>query len=117
MYDRIRFAAKGFTGGGDGAKGRIYLDDGTAPHSKTKYILKPGQRVTLELPGGGGFYPPEERAASYVHEDVIDGLVSLSQANEVYRVAFDPGTLEIDPQATDRLRSATAPIKKEVGRK
>ena len=117
MYDRIRFAAKGFAGGGDGAKGRIYLDDGTAPHSKTKYILKPGQRVTLELPGGGGFYLPEERPAAYVHEDVIDGLVSLPQANEVYRVAFDPGTLEIDLQATDKLRSATAPIQKEAGRK
>ena len=105
MYDRIRFAAKGFADGWDGTKGRIYLDDGTAPHSKTKYILKPGQRVTLELPGGGGFYPPEERDPAYVHGDVIDGLVSLSQANEVYRVGFKPGTLEIDPQATARLRS------------
>jgi N-methylhydantoinase B len=107
MYDRIRFGAKGFEGGLDGAKGRIYLDDGTVPHAKTKYILKPGQRVTLELPGGGGFYPPEERDPEKVREDVIDGLVSLAQAREVYRVVLDSATLELDWKATERLRSAT----------
>jgi N-methylhydantoinase B len=109
MYDRILFAAKGFAGGCDGAKGRIYLDDGTFPHSKTKYILKPGQRVTLELPGGGGFYPPEGRAPADVRQDLIDGFVSPSQAKEVYRVALKPGTLEVDPEATDTLRSCPKP--------
>jgi N-methylhydantoinase B len=107
MYDRIRFAAKGFAGGLDGAKGRIYLDDGTVPHSKTKYILKPGQQVTLELPGGGGFYRPEERDPAQVRADVIDGLISLAQAREVYRTALNPATLEIDAQATEKLRSET----------
>jgi N-methylhydantoinase B len=107
MYDRIRFPAKGFAGGLDGAKGRIYLDDGTVPHSKTKYILKPGQRVTLELPGGGGFYRPGERDPERVREDVIDGLVSQARAREVYRVALDPSTLELDPKATEKLRSET----------
>jgi len=106
MYDRIRFAAKGFAGGHEGAKGRIYLDDGTVPHSKTKYILKPGQRVTLELPGGGGFYRPEERDPELVRRDVIEGFVSLTQAREVYRMSLDPATMEIDPKETARLRSA-----------
>jgi N-methylhydantoinase B len=107
MYDRIRFAAKGFAGGLDGAKGRIYLDDGSAPHAKTKYLLKPGQRVTLELPGGGGFFPPEERDPGMVREDVIDGLVSLTQAKEAYRITLDPTTLEIDSKSTERQRSST----------
>ena len=104
MYDRIRFAAKGFAGGRDGAKGRIQLDDGTTPHSKTKYILKPGQRVTLELPGGGGFYRPEERDPGAVQADLVDGFVSLARAGEAYRVAIDPETLKVDPQETARLR-------------
>jgi N-methylhydantoinase B len=109
MYDRIRFAAKGFAGGLDGAKGHIYLDAGSAPHAKTKYILKPGQRVTLELPGGGGFYPPEERDPFRVREDVIDGLVSLVQAREVYRVALDPATLEIDSERAEKQQSTLNP--------
>jgi N-methylhydantoinase B len=107
MYDRIRFPAKGFAGGLHGAKGRIYLDDGTVPHAKTKYILKPGQKVTLELPGGGGFYRPEQRDAEMVREDVIDGFVSLAQARKVYRVTLNREALEINLQETERLRSAT----------
>jgi N-methylhydantoinase B len=104
MYDRIYFPAKGFAGGRNGKKGYIFLDDGTKPHPKTKYILKPDQKVTLELPGGGGFYPPEERDPAMVREDVIDGLVGIEQAKDVYRVVIDPATLEVDIQETSKLR-------------
>ena len=104
MYERFVFPAKGFAGGLSGALGRLYLEDGTVPHPKTKYILKPGQKVILELPGGGGFYLPEEREAEMVREDVIDGMVSLAQAKEVYRVAIDPATLELDRKETEKLR-------------
>ena len=86
-------------------RGCFYLDDGTAPHAKTKYILKPGQKVTLELPGGGGFYPPEERDPERVREDVMEGLVSLEQARRIYRVALDAATLELDPVETARMRA------------
>lgn len=106
MYDRILFPAKGFAGGLPGAIGRFSLNDGTTPHAKTKYVLKQDQKVILELPGGGGFYPPEKRDAEMVREDVIDGLVSLDQAREVYRVALDPATMEIDLQTTEKLRNA-----------
>jgi N-methylhydantoinase B len=105
MYDRIRFPAKGFVGGLSGAKGRFFLNDGTIPHPKTKYILKPDQSMTLELPGGGGFYPPESRDPEMVREDAIDGLVSLEQAKEVYRVILDPDTFEIDTGETEKCRS------------
>lgn len=106
MYDRIHFSAKGFEGGLSGAKGEVTLDDGTKPHSKTKYFLKPEQMVTLALPGGGGFFPPEQRDPEAVHQDVIDGLVSLDQAREVYRVVLHPDTLEIDQEETRALRSS-----------
>jgi N-methylhydantoinase B len=108
MYDRIYFPAKGFAGGFPGAKGRIYLDDGTVPHPKTKYMLKPNQRVTLELPGGGGFYPPAKRDPDSVRQDVLDGLVSIEQAKNAYCVVLDPATLEIDREKTERLRSFKA---------
>ena len=105
MYDRIYFPAKGFGGGLPGAKGRIFLNDDTIPHPKTKYILKPDQSITLELPGGGGFYPPESRDPEMVREDVIDGLVSLEQAKEIYRIILDPDTFEIDVGETEKCRS------------
>ncbi len=106
MYDRIYFPAQGFAQGLNGQKGRIVLDDGTLPHPKTKYMLKSNQKITLELPGGGGFYPPGERDPQMVCEDVIDGLVSIEEAKDVYRVVIDPATLEIDSQETNKLRSA-----------
>ena len=108
MYDRIYFPAKGFAGGLPGAKGRILLSDGALPHPKTKYFLKPGQSVTLELPGGGGFYPPETRDPKMVREDVIDGLVSFEQAKDVYRVVLDPRTFDIDVDQTASLRGNVA---------
>jgi hypothetical protein len=42
-----------------------------------------------------------------VREDVIDGLVSLAQAGEVYGVTLDPTTLEIDSKSTEKQRSFT----------
>jgi N-methylhydantoinase B len=108
MYDRIHFPAKGFAGGQPGAKGRICLSDGTHPHPKTKYFLKPDQRVTLELPGGGGYYPPEFRDPEMVRQDVIDGLVSIEQAKGVYRVALDANTFDINLRETEFLRSEAA---------
>jgi N-methylhydantoinase B len=105
MYDRIYFPAKGFGGGLPGEKGHIYLNDGTKPHPKTKYMLKPDQKITLELPGGGGFFPPDTREPEMVREDVIDGLVSIEQAKEVYRVAIDPSTLQVDNEKTSTLRN------------
>lgn len=61
IYERTRFPATGRAGGEEGAVGRVTLDDGTHPHPKRKYRLEPGKRVTLELPGGGGYGPPEAR--------------------------------------------------------
>ena len=86
----------------------MYLDDGTAPHAKTKYILKPDQKITLELPGGEGFYPPEERDPEMVRQDVIDGLVSLAQAREAYRVVLDPETIELNLQETEKLQATSS---------
>ena len=79
------------------------------PHAKTKYILKPGQKVILESPGGGGLYPPQQREAEMVREDVKNGFVSLAQAREVYRVVINPETHEVDWPETEKFRSDPCP--------
>ena len=40
-------------------------------------------------------------------EDVLNGIVSLKAAREIYRVALDPETLELDSHATQILRDGT----------
>ncbi len=103
MYDRTKFPALGFAGGKNGGLGDFFLSDGTRPHPKAQYRLLPGQKVTLRLPGGAGFYPPWERDPEFVRRDVINGYVSLQAAREDYKVALTEG-LEVDWRQTKRLR-------------
>ena len=104
MYDRTRCAARGFAGGRDGAVGQMVLSDGTDLHPKRKYLLQPGQRVTLRLPGGGGYGPPFERDPRAVLEDVRQGRVSVEAARREYGVAVDVEGWSVDEEETRRLR-------------
>ena len=108
MYDRTRFPARGFLGGQNGAAGELFLSDGARPHPKSKYLIQPGQQLTLRLPGGGGFQSPFSRQPARVLADVRQGYVSLEQARERYGVVVDPHTWTINEEETDQLRAKSA---------
>jgi N-methylhydantoinase B len=55
--------------------------------------------------GGAGVGLPEERDCEAVRMDVINELVSLKAARDIYKVALDPETLEIDKVETQKLRN------------
>ncbi len=76
IYERTRHPAAGRGGGQSGAPGRVRLEGGADPHPKRKYLLREGQRVTLELPGGGGYGPPEARDPASVERDRREGYVT-----------------------------------------
>jgi N-methylhydantoinase B len=75
IYERIEHPAAGRNGGEPGAPGRVTLETGEHPHPKRKYRLPAGTRVTLELPGGGGYGPPEARDAGLRERDRREGYV------------------------------------------
>ncbi len=104
MYDRTGNPAAGLLGGRPGAAGQVQLSDGARPHPKSHYVLQPGQRVILELPGGGGFGSPAERDPERVLSDVRGGYVSVAAAEGEYGVVIDPATMTIDEAATAALR-------------
>jgi N-methylhydantoinase B len=54
IAERRRRAPRGAQGGGAGAPGRDLLDGQPLP-AKTTGTLRPGQRLRVETPGGGGF--------------------------------------------------------------
>jgi N-methylhydantoinase B len=54
IAERRRHAPRGADGGGPGACGRDLLD-GLALPAKATGTLRPGQRLRIETPGGGGF--------------------------------------------------------------
>ncbi len=104
MYDRTGNPAMGLLGGKPGAAGAVRLSDGGRPHPKSHYVLKPGQRVILELPGGGGFGPPLERDPEQVLRDLQQGYVSIDAAEAEYGVAIDRASMTVDEAATAALR-------------
>ena len=86
MFERIDHPAHGRDGGHDGAAGRVSLASGQTLRGKGQQTIPPGERLRLELPGGGGFGDPHERDPEKVHADVRDGLVSAEAAEKTYGV-------------------------------
>merc|ERR1719436_1309178 len=54
LFDRIHHPPRGRHGGSDGAAGSVRLASGTVLRAKGKQIIPAGERLILELPGGGG---------------------------------------------------------------
>jgi N-methylhydantoinase B len=87
--DRIRNAARGRAGGGEGAPGRISLDDGPPIAGKGELRVRPGETLVFETPGGGGFGPPGAREPAAVRRDLAEGLIGARAATEVYGLDED----------------------------
>ena len=105
MYDRCDHPARGRSGGHPGAAGRVALASGKALHSKGQQTIPAGDRLVLDMPGGGGFGDPHQRAPANVAADVADGLVSREAAQTVYGVALTESG-DVDAAATAALRGA-----------
>jgi len=103
VFDRVAHAPRGRAGGGAGAAGVVALSDGTLLRAKGFQIIPEGQRLVLELPGGGGFGDPAQRSPEAVARDVREGLVSAAMARALYRVHLDAAGA-VDAEATARLR-------------
>ncbi len=104
LFDRTMYAAQGYEGGAEGSFGRIVTSKGGELETKGERQYGTDTRIILELPGGGGFFDPFTRDPEAVREDVIDDLVSIEHARTAYGVVIDPDSMEIDRQATIRLR-------------
>jgi N-methylhydantoinase B len=103
-FDRVANAPKGREGGKNGAAGMVHRKSGTKLRTKGFQIIPDGERLVLELPGGGGMGDPTERDSALVARDVRDGLVSGEVAREIYRVALQADGA-VDAAATERLRN------------
>ena len=105
MFDRVDHPAAGREGGEPGAAGRVCLKSGGKLHTKGMQEVPAGDRLVLELPGGGGFGQPLERDPQSVAEDVVDGLVSREEAELAYGVVVRAdGTVDAEKTHTARKR-------------
>ena len=75
IFDRVGHAPKGRDGGQDGAPGAVRLKSGAKLRTKGYQVIPNGDRLILELPGGGGFGDPAARDPAAAARDARDGLV------------------------------------------
>jgi len=100
---RYRYPPEGLFGGKHGAKAQFLVSGQPGnPFGLTR--MKPGDVISMDAAGGGGFGDPLDRDPEVVQEDVIQGYVSIEKAREDYGVVIDPGTMKVDSSATERLR-------------
>ena len=55
LTERIKHAAPGLAGGGDGETGRLQVDGTDVSEPKGRMSLQPGSSILLRTPGGGGY--------------------------------------------------------------
>jgi N-methylhydantoinase B len=102
---RFRYPPEGLFGGRDGSRARFLINGEPGnPYGLTQ--AGPGDVVTMDAAGGGGFGNPFEREPELVENDVADGYVSIERAREDYGVVIDPETLKIDANASEKLRAS-----------
>jgi len=77
LTERLKVAAPGLHGGGDGAMGEVLIN-GTAINSRLPHVLEPGDEVTLRTPGGGGYGAIADRDAAQVAHDRRQAYIAAS---------------------------------------
>lgn len=84
LFDRIHHPAQGYAGGLPGATGAVHLSDGRQIEAKGALRLDPDIRITLDLPGGGGYFSPSERDPASIEQDLRSGIIDPASAARDY---------------------------------
>lgn len=117
--DGIKNPPWGVNGGQCGRPGRCIINPGRADEHEISPLsdgekINSGDVIRFETCGGGGWGHPFDRAVQDVLADVRAGYVSLEGAQSDYGVVMTLRNedIELDEQATDRLRSQGRPAAK-----
>jgi N-methylhydantoinase B len=73
-HERVQHPPRGLLGGGAGRGGRDLVNGKPVP-AKARIVLNPGDTITFETPGGGGFGDARERNADDRARDAAEGYV------------------------------------------
>jgi N-methylhydantoinase B len=108
--DSVSFPCWGTNGGLAGRGGSVTISPGTPSERRVAPIgdgfpVEAGDVIQVITPGGGGWGDPFLRPVERVRADVLRRYVTLDGARDDYGVVLDPRTLEVDAEATERLRS------------
>lgn len=88
-FERVKYPARGRDGGKPGANGRLSLASGQELKAKGFQTIPAGERLVVEMPGGGGYGDAAKRDPAAVERDIKLGLVSKEAAKAAYGVEGD----------------------------
>ena len=114
LSDRDIAGPKGIFGGMDGRKAFYILNPDeqteqvTELSSKCVVELKPGDTVSFQTPGGGGYGSPFERDPNAVLLDVVGGKINIQRAHDLYGVVIDTESTSVNEIATSNSRKQLA---------
>jgi N-methylhydantoinase B len=107
--DRAVLDPWGLEGGKPPGKGvyRVVHADGIAEDvgGKCHREVDAGARFVLRTRGGGGWGDSFRRDPEKIRWDVVEGLLSLERARQVYGVVIDPASMTVDGEGTEKLRA------------
>ncbi|MDC1172417.1 hydantoinase B/oxoprolinase family protein [Alphaproteobacteria bacterium] len=83
-FDRVKNPARGRNGGKPGANGSVELESGIQLKGMGRQVIPVGDRLIINMPGGGGFGDPKERAHREISADLKLGLISQDVAEREY---------------------------------
>jgi N-methylhydantoinase B len=83
-YDRVGHPARGRDGGREGAAGVLRLSSGRKLRAKGQQTVPRGERLFIEMPGGGGYGDPHDRDPALIARDLRDELISPEAARRAY---------------------------------
>ena len=104
-FDRTRNPPRGRDGGGAGRNGTARLASGPRLEDKAVHTVPPGDRLIVELPGGGGLGDPRRRDPERIRADLEAGYITRDGAGRDY--GFDAEAPDDDGEPADRTRSET----------
>jgi N-methylhydantoinase B len=83
-FERVKFPPRGRSGGGNGALGKVTLKSGATLQPKGLQVIPAGDRVIIDMPGGGGMGPACERDPAAIERDLRLDYVSAEAAKRDY---------------------------------
>ncbi len=100
---RYTYPAEGLFDGKPGTKAQFLVNE-IQGNSYGLTQMKPGDVLTIDAPGGGGYGSPFERDPEMVVSDVIEGYVSIESAKSDYGVVINEKILEVNLEETKKIR-------------
>ncbi len=104
VFERVTYPPRGRNGGANGANGRVSYGSGAPLRPKGFQVVPAGERLVIEMPGGGGYGDATTREPERVAADVLMGFVSVAAARRDYKVVVSAAGV-LDAAATAALRN------------